>query len=60
MTGDDRAIGAQVIDVPIVVDVPEVCALRTFHENRRAAANGFERTGGTVDPADDMLERFGV
>ncbi|MNR69015.1 hypothetical protein D3C85_1939460 [compost metagenome] len=35
-----------------------MCALRTLHEDGGAAADGFERAGRGVDPADDVLQCF--
>ena len=55
MSGYDRAIGRQIIDVAIAVLVPEVSSIRAFHENGGAAAYGFERTGGAVYAAYDIF-----
>ena len=51
---DHRAPGADVVDVALVVCVPEIGAMRAFHKARRAA-HGPEGAHRRVDPAGDDL-----
>lgn len=58
MSCDDRAIGADVVDVAIAIHIVKVGALRACHGDRRCSAHGFEGARGAVDSAEDA--RFGA
>ena len=58
VSGNDRPVGGQIIDVAVAVHVPKIRAFGFFHKNGRPAAHRFKRPGGAVDAADDMFERF--
>ena len=58
VTGDQRAPGGQVVDITIVVDVPDGGTARAGDEARRAA-DGAERAHGRVDPTGQVALRFG-
>ncbi|GIP61040.1 hypothetical protein J15TS10_48540 [Paenibacillus woosongensis] len=60
MAGNDRAVCSEIIDIAVAVYVPEMGASRFIHKNGRPAPNRFERAGGAVDAADNMLESFFV
>ncbi|MNI94633.1 hypothetical protein D3C73_1527650 [compost metagenome] len=58
MPGNNGAICSEIIYIAVAVDVPEMSALCSLHKYGRSAAYRFERAGGTVDAAYNMLQCF--
>ena len=50
MSGYDRAIGRQIIDVAIAVLVPEVSSIRAFHENGAPPPTALNEREGLFTP----------
>ncbi|MOA42298.1 hypothetical protein D3C78_1643370 [compost metagenome] len=57
VASNDRPVCGQIINIAVVVDIPEMSALRPFHKDGSSAANGLVGSGGAVYAPHNMLQR---
>src|SRR4051794_29795501 len=55
---NDRTVSRQIINIAIIIHIPEISAIPAFHKNRRTSTYRLKRPRRAVNPANNMLKRF--